>query len=107
VIPQRLWWVLALPVVGGDHPLHCVHESGADVGRVSHDCRLAGRCLERDSWGSGQCSDYVLCVVATAFTCVCFQDAVNFICDDPYIKAISFVGSGPAGKHIFARWAFG
>jgi hypothetical protein len=72
VIPQRLWWVLSLPVVGGDHPLHCVHESGADVGRVSHDCRLAGRCLERDSWGSGQCCDYVLCVVATAFTCVLF-----------------------------------
>jgi len=31
------------------------------------------------------------------------KDAVNFICDDPYIKAISFVGSGQAGKHIFAR----
>lgn len=37
--------------------------------------------------------------------CTSPQDAVNFICDDPYIKAISFVGSGPAGKHIFARYA--
>ena len=31
------------------------------------------------------------------------KDAVNFICDDPHIKAISFVGSGAVGKHIFAR----
>lgn len=30
-------------------------------------------------------------------------DTVNFICDDPAIKAISFVGSDVAGKHIFAR----
>jgi len=30
-------------------------------------------------------------------------DAVNFICDHPDIEAISFVGSGPAGKHIFTR----
>ncbi|TPX33442.1 hypothetical protein SeMB42_g07468, partial [Synchytrium endobioticum] len=30
-------------------------------------------------------------------------DTVNFICDDPAIKAISFVGSDQAGKYIFAR----
>jgi malonate-semialdehyde dehydrogenase (acetylating)/methylmalonate-semialdehyde dehydrogenase len=30
-------------------------------------------------------------------------DAVNFICDEPRIKAISFVGSDKAGKHIFDR----
>eukprot|EP01135_Chromosphaera_perkinsii_P011223 Nk52_evm4s2367 gene=Nk52_evmTU4s2367 len=31
------------------------------------------------------------------------RDAVNFICDAPEIKAISFVGSDQAGKYIFAR----
>jgi malonate-semialdehyde dehydrogenase (acetylating)/methylmalonate-semialdehyde dehydrogenase len=30
-------------------------------------------------------------------------DTVNFICDAPAIKAISFVGSDLAGKYIFAR----
>ncbi|KAJ3105118.1 Methylmalonate-semialdehyde dehydrogenase [acylating] mitochondrial [Phlyctochytrium bullatum] len=30
-------------------------------------------------------------------------DTVNFICDDPNIKAISFVGSDRAGKYIFER----
>lgn len=30
-------------------------------------------------------------------------DAVNFICDAPTIKAISFVGSNVAGEHIFDR----
>jgi malonate-semialdehyde dehydrogenase (acetylating)/methylmalonate-semialdehyde dehydrogenase len=30
-------------------------------------------------------------------------DTVNFICDAPAIKAISFVGSDVAGKHIFSR----
>ncbi|KAI8836358.1 Aldehyde/histidinol dehydrogenase [Chytridium lagenaria] len=30
-------------------------------------------------------------------------DTVNFICDDPNIKAISFVGSDRAGKYIFDR----
>lgn len=30
-------------------------------------------------------------------------DCVNFICDDPAIKAISFVGSDHAGKHIYDR----
>jgi malonate-semialdehyde dehydrogenase (acetylating)/methylmalonate-semialdehyde dehydrogenase len=30
-------------------------------------------------------------------------DAVNFICDAPEIKAISFVGGNAAGKHIHAR----
>lgn len=30
-------------------------------------------------------------------------DAVNFICDEPRIKAISFVGSDVAGKHIWDR----
>lgn len=31
------------------------------------------------------------------------HDAVNFICDNPHIKAISFVGSDQAGKYIFER----
>ena len=30
-------------------------------------------------------------------------DSVNFLCDDPSIKAISFVGSDRAGHHIHAR----
>ncbi|KAJ1548246.1 hypothetical protein HK096_006441 [Nowakowskiella sp. JEL0078] len=30
-------------------------------------------------------------------------DTVNFLCDSPDIKAISFVGSDVAGKHIFER----
>lgn len=30
-------------------------------------------------------------------------DTVNFLCDDPAIKAISFVGSDQAGKHIYNR----
>lgn len=31
------------------------------------------------------------------------HDCVNFICDAPQVKAISFVGSNPAGEHIHAR----
>lgn len=31
------------------------------------------------------------------------HDAVNFICDDPAIKAVSFVGSDQAGKYIYER----
>jgi len=31
------------------------------------------------------------------------HDAVNFICDDPAIRAISFVGSDTAGKYIYER----
>lgn len=31
------------------------------------------------------------------------HDAVNFILDDPDIKAVSFVGSDQAGKHIYER----
>jgi len=31
------------------------------------------------------------------------HDAVNFICDAPAIRAISFVGSNAAGEHIHAR----
>ncbi|XP_052275637.1 methylmalonate-semialdehyde dehydrogenase [acylating], mitochondrial-like isoform X3 [Dreissena polymorpha] len=31
------------------------------------------------------------------------HDAVNFICDNPDIKAISFVGSDQAGTHIYER----
>lgn len=31
------------------------------------------------------------------------HDVVNHICDDPNIKAVSFVGSNVAGMHIFAR----
>jgi len=29
--------------------------------------------------------------------------SVNFLCDNPHVKAISFVGGGQAGKHIHAR----
>lgn len=31
------------------------------------------------------------------------HDVVNYICDDPNIKAVSFVGSNTAGMHIYAR----
>lgn len=31
------------------------------------------------------------------------HDAVNFICDVPAIKAISFVGSDTAGAHVYRR----
>lgn len=31
------------------------------------------------------------------------KDTVNFICDEPRIKAISFVGGNVAGKHIYDR----
>lgn len=31
------------------------------------------------------------------------QSPVNFLCDDPWVRAISFVGGNVAGKHIFAR----
>ena len=31
------------------------------------------------------------------------HDTVNFICDEPRIKAISFVGGDAAGKHIYSR----
>jgi len=31
------------------------------------------------------------------------HDAVNFICDAPEVKAISFVGGNAAGEHIYAR----
>jgi malonate-semialdehyde dehydrogenase (acetylating)/methylmalonate-semialdehyde dehydrogenase len=30
-------------------------------------------------------------------------DTVNFLCDDPHVKAISFVGSDQAGKYIYNR----
>lgn len=30
-------------------------------------------------------------------------DCVNFLCDDPAIRAVSFVGSDTAGKHIYDR----
>ena len=30
-------------------------------------------------------------------------DAVNAICDHPLIKAVSFVGSAPVAKHVYAR----
>lgn len=33
------------------------------------------------------------------------HDSVNFICDHPDIKAISFVGGDKAGKHIYERGA--
>ncbi|XP_050304196.1 probable methylmalonate-semialdehyde dehydrogenase [acylating], mitochondrial isoform X2 [Anthonomus grandis grandis] len=33
------------------------------------------------------------------------HDAVNFICDNPLIKAVSFVGGDRAGKHIYQRGA--
>eukprot|EP00904_Undaria_pinnatifida_P005128 jgi/Undpi1/1745/HiC_scaffold_11.g05134.m1 len=31
------------------------------------------------------------------------KEAVDFVCDAPHVKAISFVGGNQAGKHIFAR----
>eukprot|EP00962_Isochrysis_galbana_P029681 scaffold9535_cov96-Isochrysis_galbana.AAC.1 len=31
------------------------------------------------------------------------HDAVNFICDHPTIRAVSFVGGDAAGRHIHAR----
>ena len=31
------------------------------------------------------------------------KDAVNFICDNPTIRAISFVGGDQAGRHIHDR----
>eukprot|EP00038_Savillea_parva_P008420 m.176867 g.176867 ORF g.176867 m.176867 type:complete len:518 (-) comp14243_c0_seq1:128-1681(-) len=31
------------------------------------------------------------------------HDAVNFLCDDPAVRAISFVGGDAAGKHIYDR----
>jgi malonate-semialdehyde dehydrogenase (acetylating) / methylmalonate-semialdehyde dehydrogenase len=31
------------------------------------------------------------------------KDTVNFLCDEPRIKAISFVGGDAAGKHIYDR----
>jgi malonate-semialdehyde dehydrogenase (acetylating)/methylmalonate-semialdehyde dehydrogenase len=31
------------------------------------------------------------------------RDAVNFLCDHPAIRTLSFVGSNPAGEYIFAR----
>jgi acyl-CoA reductase-like NAD-dependent aldehyde dehydrogenase len=34
---------------------------------------------------------------------VCCGLAVNFICDNPAIKAISFVGSNQAGEYIYNR----
>jgi len=33
------------------------------------------------------------------------HDTVNFFCDNPHIKAISFVGADTAGKHIYERGA--
>ncbi len=31
------------------------------------------------------------------------KDTVNFLCDEPRIRAISFVGGDAAGKHIYDR----
>jgi malonate-semialdehyde dehydrogenase (acetylating)/methylmalonate-semialdehyde dehydrogenase len=31
------------------------------------------------------------------------KETVNFLCDEPRIKAISFVGGDAAGKHIYDR----
>jgi malonate-semialdehyde dehydrogenase (acetylating) / methylmalonate-semialdehyde dehydrogenase len=33
------------------------------------------------------------------------EDAVNAICDHPLIRAVSFVGSAPVAKHVYARSA--
>lgn len=40
---------------------------------------------------------FTLCLLLSAFA------AVNFICDHPAIKAISFVGSNQAGEYIYER----
>ena len=37
------------------------------------------------------------------YICLYFSVAVNFICDHPAIKAISFVGSNQAGEYIYER----
>jgi len=31
------------------------------------------------------------------------KDAVNFLCDHPTVRAVSFVGSGAIGKHVYNR----
>mmetsp|Transcript_41218 Transcript_41218/g.80567 ORF Transcript_41218/g.80567 Transcript_41218/m.80567 type:complete len:497 (+) Transcript_41218:44-1534(+) len=31
------------------------------------------------------------------------KDAVNFLCDHPAVRAVSFVGSGAIGKHVYER----
>merc|ERR1719265_2705205 len=31
------------------------------------------------------------------------KDAVNFVCDNEHVKAISFVGGNTAGEHIYSR----
>ncbi len=43
------------------------------------------------------------CVQITKLFFLCVVIAVNFICDHPAIKAISFVGSNQAGEHIYER----
>ncbi len=43
------------------------------------------------------------CVQITKWFVPCVIIAVNFICDHPAIKAISFVGSNQAGEHIYER----
>ena len=31
------------------------------------------------------------------------EEAVNFICDHPAIRAVSFIGGGTAGQHVYDR----
>ena len=42
-----------------------------------------------------------VCCIVTMCACVCV--AVDFVCDHPYIRAISFVGSDRVGKYIYER----
>ncbi|KAJ6681896.1 MALONATE-SEMIALDEHYDE DEHYDROGENASE [Salix koriyanagi] len=51
-------------------------------------------CFEGPFWFSWQ----------AAFPCKLY-DIVDYICDDADVKAISFIGSDPAGLHIYARAA--
>jgi malonate-semialdehyde dehydrogenase (acetylating)/methylmalonate-semialdehyde dehydrogenase len=44
-----------------------------------------------------------LIFLSLSFFCSFFWTAVNFLCDDHNVKAISFVGSDRAGRHIYHR----
>eukprot|EP00639_Heterosigma_akashiwo_P008237 CAMPEP_0194594216 /NCGR_PEP_ID=MMETSP0292-20121207/24075_1 /TAXON_ID=39354 /ORGANISM="Heterosigma akashiwo, Strain CCMP2393" /LENGTH=536 /DNA_ID=CAMNT_0039453531 /DNA_START=50 /DNA_END=1659 /DNA_ORIENTATION=+ len=77
------------PAGGGGGQHLCSEALGADPGY----CGAAGTELLQEAG----LPDGVLNVIHGG------PDAVNFICDHPAIRAISFVGSGRAGEHIHAR----
>eukprot|EP01127_Copromyxa_protea_P014051 TRINITY_DN3862_c0_g1_i1.p1 TRINITY_DN3862_c0_g1~~TRINITY_DN3862_c0_g1_i1.p1 ORF type:complete len:525 (-),score=146.16 TRINITY_DN3862_c0_g1_i1:103-1677(-) len=78
-------WMFPLAIVSGN--TFVLKPSEKDPGAVEILTELS-----RGIWPDG-----VLNVIHGA------KDTVNFICDEPNIKAISFVGGGQAGKHIHAR----